>query len=210
MLEHVHDGVGDGEIVGRGDVPGPDHGDVEQDREGGVGEQAGAALEVVNRAGHRSQDHLRQPEDREDRHDVEQQDVLGHVHEEEIVGERIDRRDQRREPAQERADEAAQPPHGRLLRPPRRSPVADLQPAAQIDASDQGGADQHAGAERPGEVGVHLLRLSHSGLQHCVEGPFTSAAERRSIGSRRLNRTGRPKGAYGADRHQGSKRPGHR
>ena len=77
------------EVVGGGDVPGPDHGHVQHHREGGVRQGPGAALEVRDGARHRSQDHLREAQDREDRDEVQQQHVLDHVHEEEIVGERV-------------------------------------------------------------------------------------------------------------------------
>ena len=43
--------------------------------------------------------HLRQPEDQQDRRDVEQQHVLDHVHDEQLLAERVERRDERRERA---------------------------------------------------------------------------------------------------------------
>ncbi len=57
---------------------------------------------VAHRARDGPQDHLREAEDREDRHDVEQQHVLDHVHEEQLIGERVhgrDEREQRDQPA---------------------------------------------------------------------------------------------------------------
>ena len=163
VLEHVHERMRDREVIGGGDVPGPDHGDVQEHREGRMRERPGASLEVVHDARDRSQDHLREAEDREDRDGVEQQHVLDHVHEEQLVGERVDRRDQRDQRQRDRREEAAQAPHGRLARASRRAPAAHREPALDVDPGDDRDGEQDAGAERPRQVRAHLRRLSHSG-----------------------------------------------
>ena len=73
----------------------PDHADVQDDREGRARERPGAALERLHGARDRAAGAPCQAEDREDRHEVEQQHVLEHVHEEQLVGERVERRDER-------------------------------------------------------------------------------------------------------------------
>ena len=91
VLEHVHRRMAQGLVVGRGHVPAPDRPDVQDHCEGRMRQHAGAALELAHRACQRTQQHLREPEDRQDRHQVEQQHVLEHVHRQELVGERVQR-----------------------------------------------------------------------------------------------------------------------
>ena len=112
------------------------------------------ALEVAHGARDRPQDHLREAEDREDRHDVEQQHVLDHVHEEQLVGEPVDRRDERDQRREQRADEAAQPPDRRLGGAPRRGPTsARAASASGRRRPTTRDADQHAGIKRPDDRG---------------------------------------------------------
>ena len=50
-------------------------------------------LDGLHPARGRPQEHAREAEDAQDRHHVEQQDVLDHVDHEELLGEPVDRRD---------------------------------------------------------------------------------------------------------------------
>jgi hypothetical protein len=64
---------------------------VEHGREDRVGEDAGAPLEPVDASRDRTQQHLREADDQQDRRDVEQQHVLDHVHREDLLAELVDR-----------------------------------------------------------------------------------------------------------------------
>ena len=85
---------------------------------------------------------LREAEDAEDRRDVEQQDVLDHVHEEQVLAERVDggeERDHREGDAGEEQHEASD---GRVARAP----------PAHVDERQAGQHDERAEAEGPGCV----------------------------------------------------------
>ncbi len=73
--------------------------DVEDQRRGRGGQRPELALDDLDAPGDRAQQHLGQPEDAEDRRDVEQQEVLDHVHDQQVVGQRVDGGDQRGEDA---------------------------------------------------------------------------------------------------------------
>ena len=87
------------------------------DREDRVAEHAGGLLEALQAARDRAQDDLRQAADQADRRDVEQQHVLDHVHRERLVGEAVDRRDQRDEQREEAAEVRHEAPGRRLAAP---------------------------------------------------------------------------------------------
>jgi hypothetical protein len=91
VLEDVQDRVLQRRVVQRGDVPDRHRGDVQHDREDRVGERAGAALDADEAARQRAQQHLREPQQHEDRGEVEQQQVLDHVHEKQLLAEAVDR-----------------------------------------------------------------------------------------------------------------------
>ena len=79
--------------------------------------------------------------------------MLEHVHEEELVGEHVQRRDERADAEGERADEAAQPPHGCVpvtVRLPAHRP-----PARHVGAGEGRGGDDRHRVERPGEPRAH-------------------------------------------------------
>ena len=65
---------------------------------------------VVQPARDRPQQPLGQPEDQQDRRDVEQQDVLDHVHHHQLVAEHVDRRDERGQDRQQPAANSARRP----------------------------------------------------------------------------------------------------
>ena len=99
VLERVDAAVLERGVVERRDVPGRHRRHVEQRGEDRVRERAGRALQRLHAPGGRPQDHAREPEDAEDRRDVEQQQVLRHVHRQHLLADAVDRRDERDAPA---------------------------------------------------------------------------------------------------------------
>ena len=116
----VHGRVLERGVVERGDVPDPHHRDVEDDREGGVGERAEACARGADAARHRAQEHAREAEQEEDRREVEQQQVLDHVHDEDLLAEAVDGGDERDE------RRSARPPRKHGSRQPGSGERADL------------------------------------------------------------------------------------
>ena len=124
VLEDVDVVVRERVVVQRRDVPELHHEHVEDDREGGVAEEARPALDRGHPTHHRPQDPLRQARIRRIGVEVEQQQVLDHVHHSRSRRERVDRRDQRGEDAQHRPREqreAAAAGRVRLARAPGAS-----------------------------------------------------------------------------------------
>ena len=80
-------------VVERRHVPEPHAGDVEHERRDRVRERAGGLLDALDPPRDRAQDHLRQSEGEQDRRDVDDQQVLDHVHDEELLAEAVDGRD---------------------------------------------------------------------------------------------------------------------
>ncbi len=91
MLQVVDLPVLEREVVHPGDVPYGHDRDVEERGECRVSEEPGTLLDPRDTPRHRTQQPLGEAQDQQDRHDVEQQHVLDHVHEHDVVGDRIDR-----------------------------------------------------------------------------------------------------------------------
>ena len=88
------------------------------------------------------QQHLGEAEDQQDRRDVEQQDVLDHVHHQQLVAEDVDRRDERREDREQPAREQRQAPVARRVRLTGvRAPGA----SREVEAAGAEHADQDSG-----------------------------------------------------------------
>jgi hypothetical protein len=104
VLDDVDAGVVERRVVHEGDVPQPHRADVEDDGEDGMGDRAEGAFGVEDRPRDRSQQDLREAGDQEDRREVQQQHVLDHVHGEDLVGERVDGRQERDRDAQHAAE----------------------------------------------------------------------------------------------------------
>jgi hypothetical protein len=130
-------------VVQRRDVPDPHRRDVERDREDGRGEDAGAPLDAEHPPRDRAQDRARQPEDDQDRGDVQQQQVLDHVHEEQLLTERVDGAEQRHgghgDPGEEQRE--------------LQRVLADRAPADRVPAGRGEQEHDRAGGERPRGVG---------------------------------------------------------
>jgi len=105
VLEDMDQRVAQRRVVEPGEVPDPDDADVEHDCERRSSEPAGRLLEADQTPGRRPEDQLRLAADQEDRGDVEEEDVLDHVDEEEVVGDAVDRGDQGREDHEQAGEE---------------------------------------------------------------------------------------------------------
>lgn len=167
VLEDVDEGVAQGRVVERREMPDPDGGDVEDDGERRPAEPAGRLLESDQAAGCRAEDQLRLAADQEDRGDVEEQDVLDHVDEEEVVGDAVDRRDQGPEDREQAGEERGQAPASGSP-----SPVLGTDPPPAGDVQPEGGGDrdQHDRLRRPRDVGAHAgdCRLTAAARRACL------------------------------------------
>ena len=191
MLEDVHSRMLDREVVEGGDVPEPDHGDERRRGKHGTREEAGAALDRVDRAGDRAQNDLRQADYREDRGHVEQQDVLDHVGGEQLVGEAVNRRDHREQRRKHAERVQRKPPDRRVVSGPGRRGAADRQPAADVDGEGDRAGGERQDFRRPAQVRgccEHLRRFSQAQMcpsgrrvRRSVQGVFTPPADRRRI-----------------------------
>ena len=162
VLEDVERRVLERGVVDRGDVPRRHRGDVEAGGEDGVAERPGGALELHQPARRRAQDHAGEGEDPEDRRDVEQQQVLEHVHRQDLLAEPVDRGDQRRGDRHERAREAGRAPARGVVAPGvldglvvavRGGGRPCRAEAPRVER--RGRRDQHDRAEVPGPRRVH-------------------------------------------------------
>ncbi len=192
MLERVQERVAQGGVVERRDVPDPDRGRVEHDREHGVGEEADRALDAVDAARGRAQEDAGQAEDAEDRGEVEQHDVLRHVHEEELVAQAVHGRDQRHEDQGQAGQERDQAPGPGAARPVR---APHPQPAGDVD----GAGDRH-GQDRAGVEGPRVGDGEQSGV-NCRNAGVSRCAPAGSMGAhaprpRRARRRLRPAGLH--------------
>jgi hypothetical protein len=162
VLERVDRGMLERGVVEGRDVPAPHHGDVEHDGDGGMGERAGGALQTLQAAGGRAEDHLGQAHDEQDRRHVEEQDVLDHVHREGLLAEAIDGGDERGEEREDRAGEGQQASDRRAAGTRAR---ADAAPARDVGRRRQADERESAGVERPRSVRSHCARLSQSRVE---------------------------------------------
>ena len=120
VLEDVQHAVALGLVVERRHVPQPEDPGVEDHGEHGVGDETGAALDRLDAPGRRAQQRLGQPEDEQDRREVEQQHVLDHVHHHQLIAERVQGRDERDQDGQDPAREQERAPQLGGWRSPRR------------------------------------------------------------------------------------------
>ena len=113
VLERVDVRVAQREVVHRGDVPQPHEPGVGDHGERRVGEDSGPSLDPLQPSGGGAQQHLCQAENQQDRSDVEQQDVLDHVHHHQLLAEDVDRRNERRDDREQAAGEQRHPTESR-------------------------------------------------------------------------------------------------
>ena len=123
VLEGVHERVLERRVVERRDVPEVEEGEPQHDERDRARERAQPPLDRLQAARGRAHDHARERQQQEQRRDVAEQDVLGHVHREEVLlAEGVDRRhegDQQHEDAAGERDPL--PPAGAAAAGSRRA-----------------------------------------------------------------------------------------
>ena len=197
--KRVQERVAQGGVVERRDVPDPDRGRVEHDREHGMGEEADRALDAVDAARGRAQEDAGQAEDAEDRGEVEQHDVLRHVHEEELVAQAVHGRDQRHEDqgqAGQERDQAPGPGAARPVRAPHAQPAGDVDGAGHRDGQDRAGVE----GPRVGDGEQSGVNCRNAGVSRCAPAGSMGAHAPRP---RRARRRLRPAGVHGVRRAGG-------
>jgi hypothetical protein len=202
VLQRVDRGVLERRVVEGRDVPDGHPGDVGRDGEGGGGERARRLLQALHAPGDGAQDHPCEAEDEQDRHEVEQDEVLDHVHHEELLAEPVDRRHQGGEHEDEAAHEADQPPSRCGVRP---SLAADRAPPADVEEPEDRREGDHAGRERPRIVRGHCARFSQSSSHprraggqcpvHALPSPVRPGGPVRAAGLRGVPRAASVRGA---------------
>ena len=136
-------------------------------------------------AGGRPHDHPREREQEQQRRDVPEQDVLDHVHREEVVvAEPVDRRDQRQQERQHRRPRTRAAWRGPAPRPPAsRRASRNL---ADVDAGQQSQRSRStAGSGEPVELGVRRSFVTRH-ARDCRSRVPTGNARRASLGPVRL------------------------
>jgi len=152
VLDRVHARVAQRKVVHERHVPEPDEARVCGHRRRRVGEDPGPPLDHLNALRDRAQEHLVEAENQQDRDDVEQQDVLNHVHQQELVPELVDRRDERREDCDQPEREHHQTP---VAGPMRRVGGPSDTPQLQIGDPQSRHAQKHHRLDGPGDFGRH-------------------------------------------------------
>jgi len=152
VLEDVDDRLAEGGVVEGREMPDPDGPDIERDGERRPAEPAGGLLQADQAAGRRPEDQLRLAADQEDWGDVQEEDVLDHVGEEEVVGDAVNRRDQgpddRQEAGEERREAPASGARGAML-------GADAPPPGDVEPEGRGDPDQRDRLGRPRDLRAH-------------------------------------------------------
>jgi hypothetical protein len=110
---------------------------------------AGCATNPARRG---AQEHFRETEDDQDRRDVEQQHVLEHVHQHQLLAEPVDGRDERYEDCDQPAAEHEQAAEARRMGLARRAATT---PPPHVDQRENRDPQQHARIERPRVVRSH-------------------------------------------------------
>ena len=90
MLENVHCDIPKRGVIGRRHMPSPHRDDVEHHRDPRVHQWSKRPLKALQPARGGPQQDLVEREDAEDRHQIQQQHVLGHVEAERLLGEGVD------------------------------------------------------------------------------------------------------------------------
>ena len=142
-------------------------------------------------------------DDEQDRHDVEQQDVLDHVHGEGLLAEPVDGRDERGDEGEQARSEGEQADDGRGARAVLGAHAA---PARYVRHRGQTHERQGAGVERPRSVRSHCAGLSQSrGRDVTRRAPASAGAHRRPQSARRPRLGARPTSVLGLRRERGGR-----